>query len=490
MKTLYLKIDDLKGFVGEKRPIESQIKVFKKELTFYKIKDDVPSGQRFEVRVPDDMPLKKTGAYVFTALGLGLTIANRKGVISFDAFQEEPQEYVKSTGIQDDLFDAMTRRQIGILRYGKTLSNKLKTILKDSDQSIKERILGKLENWTGVNSTTDRKKLDNLLLSLSDERNYAWSLLIPLFKNDLKELAKDESSNFDTLLSTVLPFVMPDNTLTPKQAENIVDTVAFKGKDLDEWLKQSQINDIGRVIDSVVTGAVIGESEKDIVKRITGDAVLDGAGGVTKITVDDLDSLTMTSANLIPNAIKDAVIQKDEIFDKVVFVAVLDSRTTPICRSLDGKVYEKGKAGYKPPLHIRCRSQLIPLIDAQKGVKRGLHLEDEKVYVGEFLGSETAQTRSDIPRGRKKEYDKWLKTRLDKDIGTLNSNITYNDWLRRQPAYFQEFVLGKAKSQLFRKGGLNLDKFVNPDGTSTTLKILAKTERQSFIDAGLDPSKY
>jgi SPP1 gp7 family putative phage head morphogenesis protein len=511
MKTLYLKIDDLQGFIGDKRPIESQIKVMKKDLTFYRIKDDVPENQRFEVRVPDDVDLKKKTAYTLSTLSVGLTIANRKGVISFDAFKEQPQDYLKPLGLQDKLFDAMTRRQIGIIRYGKTLSEKIKRVLKDSDSSIQDILLSKFYDWNGVNNKKDKEKLDAVLSSVSENRNNAWVLIFALFKSDLKDLAVSERESFYKSLATVLPFTIPgvkvstpdengvsDITVTAtrtgftaKEAENLVDVVTFKGKDLNTFLDQSKVNDISRLADAVTTGAVIGETAKEISNRIVGDPILDGAGGVTKITVDDMNGLTTSSTNLVTNAIRDDIIQKEDVFDKMVFVAVLDSRTTPICRSLDGKVFDKTKSrGYKPPLHVGCRSQLIPLVNIDKASRRGLNLQTEQVYVREFLNSDTAETRSDVPRGQKKEYDKWLKERLKKDMGTLNIDITYNDWLKRQPLYFQEFVLGKTKAQLFRRGDLTLDKFVNPDGSSITLESLAKTEKQSFIDAGLDPSKY
>lgn len=42
------------------------------------------------------------------------------------------------------------------------------------------------------------------------------------------------------------------------------------------------------------------------------------------------------------------------------YVAVLDDRTTDICRSLDGKVFAYGE-GPVPPQHIGCRSTIIPV---------------------------------------------------------------------------------------------------------------------------------
>jgi SPP1 gp7 family putative phage head morphogenesis protein len=489
MKTLYLNIDNLKEFVGKGRRIESQIKFYRKDVNLYRIKDDVPSDKRFEVRVPDDFDLKKTGAYRFQAPEMGFVIADRKEGISFDAFKVEPQSYQKSLGIQDKLFDAMTRRQVGLLRYGKTLSQKMTTILKGSDQAIKERILGRLENWQGINSKADKSKLDTLLGYVEKDRSVAWVAILALFKEDVQTLALDENESYTEILTTVLPFVISDLKLTKSEVSSIVKTANFKQTPLVYWLDQIKTDDLRLVTDAVVTGATIGETEQEIAKRITGVVSLDGAGGVTKTAVNDLDSFVMSTVNLIPSAVRDAIIEKDDAVDKVVFVAVLDSRTTAQCRALDGKIYNKGK-NPRPPLHIRCRSQIVPLINIDKALKEAVILKDESVYVGEFLGDTTITQRSDIPRGKKVAFDKWLKERLKQDMGTLNADITYEDWLRRQPVYFQDFTLGKAKGKLFREGGLGLDKFVNPDGGEITLSILANTQKQSFIQAGLDPLKY
>ena len=52
--------------------------------------------------------------------------------------------------------------------------------------------------------------------------------------------------------------------------------------------------------------------------------------------------------------------------EKYEFMAFLDERTTKECKSLDGKVFklEEAVAGVNlPPLHCRCRSCIIPVLD-------------------------------------------------------------------------------------------------------------------------------
>ena len=50
------------------------------------------------------------------------------------------------------------------------------------------------------------------------------------------------------------------------------------------------------------------------------------------------------------------------------YSAILDAVTTPICRSLHGKIFtESTLNGYNPPLHFNCRSVLLPVTLLDRG---------------------------------------------------------------------------------------------------------------------------
>jgi hypothetical protein len=62
--------------------------------------------------------------------------------------------------------------------------------------------------------------------------------------------------------------------------------------------------------------------------------------------------------------------------------------------------------------------------------------------------------------------------------------------MKRQPAAFQNDVLGVTKAKLFRKGDLTLDQFIDRRGNELTLKQLASQQADAFKNAGLDPKNY
>lgn len=94
-----------------------------------------------------------------------------------------------------------------------------------------------------------------------------------------------------------------------------------------------------------------------------------------------------------------------------VWCAILDNRTTEICRSRNGHTYEYGK-GPRPPAHYRCRSFVIPA---------------------------TIVKVDDLP--------------------------TFYTWVKRQPANVQDDVLGPARGRELRENKIKSDDLPGFDRT-------------------------
>jgi SPP1 gp7 family putative phage head morphogenesis protein len=71
-----------------------------------------------------------------------------------------------------------------------------------------------------------------------------------------------------------------------------------------------------------------------------------------------------TEANRVTNQVRLELFRKSKIIKAVRFTAVLDKRTSAICRSRNGTVIPLNSSmlmSYTPPLHPRCRSYLVPV---------------------------------------------------------------------------------------------------------------------------------
>ena len=105
--------------------------------------------------------------------------------------------------------------------------------------------------------------------------------------------------------------------------------------------------------------------------------------------------------------------------------------------------------------------------DSRTGRKRQLDFraETRSQFTQDQWSNFTAQERNARIRTTK---ELWVKD----NIGTVPVTITYEQWLRRQPADFQDEVLGKKKGDKFRAGA-SVDRFVDRQGNTLTLKQLA-----------------
>ncbi len=69
-----------------------------------------------------------------------------------------------------------------------------------------------------------------------------------------------------------------------------------------------------------------------------------------------------------------------EFFNMWEFVATLDTRTSSVCRSFDGRRYKEPKPQYTPPIHPNCRSLLTPIPDGYKAQERPVNLMTKQDY--------------------------------------------------------------------------------------------------------------
>jgi SPP1 gp7 family putative phage head morphogenesis protein len=227
---------------------------------------------------------------------------------------------------------------------------------------------------------------------------------------------------------------------------------AFRGIAVDQSERFGQV---------VRNGLLTGETTSDIARRLIGilqfgetaktARQLAAAGGeLTAVADNQIMALVRTSINQVANAASMAVYEANQdITKKYQYVAALDTKTSAICRALDGQEFEYGK-GPMPPQHFNCRSKVVAVIDYEN------------------LGF------TPPPEG----------TRASKD-GQVDANINYSQWLKDQPRSVQEKVLGKDKVVYFNilaeKHGARdaMAKLVRDDGSELSLKDLR--ERYSAI---------
>jgi SPP1 gp7 family putative phage head morphogenesis protein len=202
---------------------------------------------------------------------------------------------------------------------------------------------------------------------------------------------------------------------------------------------------------AVRNGLLTGETTPAIAKRLVGKLQfgdtgplsvqqLRAAGGeLTTAANHQVMTLVRTSINQVANAAAMQTYEANpDITSKYRYVATLDSRTSAICRALDGKEFPYGR-GPKPPQHFGCRSTIVAVIDDS------------------LLGPSKVAKRA------------------SKD-GPVPADTTYGKWLYDRPAEQQKVLGNKAPyfRRLAEKHGPEaaIAKLVREDGSEVSLAQL------------------
>jgi SPP1 gp7 family putative phage head morphogenesis protein len=174
-----------------------------------------------------------------------------------------------------------------------------------------------------------------------------------------------------------------------------------------------------------------------------------GAGGLGDVSERHAATVVRTALNHVSTEARLLTLQKNsDVVRKYEWVSTLDSRTSTICRSRDGQKYEFGK-GPLPPAHPNCRSAIAPIVSPEfdfldAGAKRAARGADGGVQI--------------------------------------DANTTYYDFLKQQPAWFQDEALGPVRGKIFRNAGMTPEEFrvasVDGFGRPLTLKEMAETDKR------------
>jgi SPP1 gp7 family putative phage head morphogenesis protein len=114
-------------------------------------------------------------------------------------------------------------------------------------------------------------------------------------------------------------------------------------------------------------------------------------------------TIVRTSINQVANSASQQVYEANQdITRKYRYVATLDTRTSSICRALDGREFEYGK-GPMPPQHFGCRSVTVAVIDYEglgftppppaKRASQGGQVPADQTY-GQWLAKQDLETKA------------------------------------------------------------------------------------------------
>ena len=215
-------------------------------------------------------------------------------------------------------------------------------------------------------------------------------------------------------------------------------------------------------------GVFSGESSAEIARRMAGKLEFGqkalssrqkalAGGELTKLANHQIRTIVRTSVNQVQNQASQAVYAANsKVAPKYQYVATLDSRTSAVCRDLDGKTFAYNR-GPTPPQHFNCRSTTVPVVDYEGLSKRKGFEELKPPPVGKVVTRPSA-------------------------TGRVPQDATYGEWLLKQDKKLQVKTLGNTKKvnyfkRLAKKEGSGqkaIKKLVRDDDSERSLKDLQR----------------
>lgn len=396
----------------------------------------------------------------------------------------------------EQLQDALIRHQIGLLRYSGSIRNRVLALLDATERDLVEVLQRRAARLVGrdLRETVTQGRLKALLAEIRELRLKATAEAFGTLRTELQQLVLSEAEWAARAVQTVSPVQLSVTLPEAASLRALVTHRPFEGALLREWAASIGKADVARIHRAVQLGMVQGDTLPNIVRRVVGLANQKGANGLTQLTRNSLSTVTRTAVHSMANAAQQQTWNENSsLFTHERFVATLDSRTTQLCASHDGNRYKVGE-GPMPPLHFNCRSVRVPVISDKAVGNRPQRQATERQLAREYAEREglgDVRSRAGLPRGHAGRFDEFARKRARELTGTTPASTTYQQFLARQSREFQEDVLGKRRAQLFRDGGLSVDRFVDQrTGRNFTLAQLARREAAAFRRAGLDPDNF
>ncbi len=334
--------------------------------------------------------------------------------------------------------DMMIKHQIGLERVATSEVKRIVTLLSGTQDDIRAQLQKDLKSLDGTSPAWSTKTKDRLLALQRDVKEIlgeGHKVIRERLTGDLVDMAKYQADWLQKFYNSGI--VGKFNLSKPSAAllRAIVTSQPFEGRTLKDWAAKMERDQLDRIMAQIRLGMVQGESVSEMMKRLQGTSALKFRDGQFARDKRGVEILVRTASAHVANRTQYAFIEpyKDD-FARYQWLSILDQRTTPQCRALNGKVFRMGEGPW-PPLHPRCRSTTIALSRFERAADYG---------------------------------------------GESEEGESFSEWLKRQDNETQADVLGEKRAREFRAGKFDVDSFIERPGSELTLEELSVREAAAF----------
>lgn len=262
---------------------------------------------------------------------------------------------------------------------------------------------------------------------------------------------------------------LPNHTPRPERILRNATQAPIMGHLVSDMVSGLAPTQRDRVYATIRQGIAAGEANTQIIRALRGTPAMRYQDGLMQSAKRDVERLVRTARNHISNAAYEDTYAALGV-ESVVWVATLEGRTCTACASMDGQVFEIGKAHRTPPAHPNCRCILAPALDSDMVGNRP-YVRALKVRKRD--GSNEFRSIGNMTKNQREQAG--LK------IGQVKASTTFKSWFDGQDAAFQREWLGPSRYKLYKEGGLSLDRFVDvQSGKQYSLEELRRRDAETF----------
>ena len=344
------------------------------------------------------------------------------------------------------LITASIRRQVMLERLKSGEVKRLDKFLRQADKLLRERI-----------GATDfqRRRIERQLAAIGSDLNAIWAEFQTDLFSGLDDIADSELRAEVRALGTVVEAAVaaPSQAAAAALAQPLSARGYGGGKLLKSFVADWSARTTTRVTDVIRQGFFEGRTNAQILQSIRGTKANNYADGLLNVISGGERALVRTAVQHMASQVREQVwAENADIIKAVRWVSTLDDRVCLQCAALDGQEFPVGE-GPRPELHVADRCTVTPVLD------------------DEFAGLRQGAKRSSVE-------------------GAVDADLSYYEWLKRQPQGFQDVAIGPQRAQLLRDGGLSATRFrelsLNRNFEPMTLAEMQKAEPLAFDRAGLD----
>lgn len=329
--------------------------------------------------------------------------------------------------VTQELFDRQVEHSIRTRRYGESV----KVLLAKVSQKHRSRLSRLLKG--------------DLRRDLSEE--------VKRYVNELNASATDSVRDFfgaeidfqtNSLTRATKPFYRATRPRQDEVVNRFTRSPLKFGDGLVADKMSSSFSSIGaaeltKINAKVRRGIANGDSEADIIKSVL---------KTSRLSENHAKTLVVSNLTHAESTVKEAMLEANpDLFSGVVYSAILDSNTSRICSSLDGRIQSADNIKYRPPMHWNCRSTLVLVVKSKAALADTPSAAIDKVAL------------SKVPDGQ-----------LD---GQRPLKEDFSDWLKRQShAVKLSYLDSDERVALFENGALKISSFLSLKGNPISLAAL------------------